>query len=65
MAMRALPCNRILQYAIYLYIYWGGKERLGLSLAWKLGLHPVTLAHLADIFTSFPKINISRTNIQQ
>jgi hypothetical protein len=25
------------------------------SLAWKLGFHPMTLAHLDDIFTSFPK----------
>jgi hypothetical protein len=43
-----LPFDRLLQeYAIYMY--WGGLERLGLSLAWKAGLHPVTLAHLADI----------------
>jgi hypothetical protein len=28
---------------------------MGLSLAWKLGLDPVTLAHLANIFSSFPK----------
>jgi hypothetical protein len=30
------------------------------GLASKLGLHPVTLAHLADIFTSFPKVGTSR-----
>jgi hypothetical protein len=29
---------------------------LPLGLACKLGLYAVTLAHLADIFTSFPKL---------
>jgi hypothetical protein len=36
-------------------MYWGGMKKVGLNLAWKLGLYPVTLACLADIFTSFPK----------
>jgi hypothetical protein len=36
-------------------MYWGGMEILPFGLAWKLGLHPVTLARLADIFTTFPK----------
>jgi hypothetical protein len=30
-------------------------EMLPLGLASKLGLHPVTLAHLANTFTSFQK----------
>jgi hypothetical protein len=49
----SLPCNRLLQYDIYRY--WVQFEMLLLSLASKLGLHPVTLACLADNFTSFPK----------
>jgi hypothetical protein len=37
-------------------LHWMQFELLPLGLAWKLGLHPVTLACLADIFTtSFPK----------
>jgi hypothetical protein len=36
-------------------MYLGGMERLGLSLGSKLGLHPVTLARLADISSSLPK----------
>jgi hypothetical protein len=51
--MMAVHCNRLLQYAIY--SYWTQFEMLQLSLASKLGLHPVTLAHLADISSSFPK----------
>jgi hypothetical protein len=37
-------------------MYWGGLERLGLSLAWKPGFHLVTLAHFTNIFTTFPKL---------
>ncbi len=60
--MTTLPCNGLLQYVIYMY--WGGLERLGLSLAWKLGFNPVTLAHLNNISSSFPKIGTSTTNVQ-
>jgi hypothetical protein len=47
--------NRLLQeYAIYMH--WEGMESLGLSLASKLGLHPVILeAGLANFSNSFPK----------
>jgi hypothetical protein len=53
MAMRALPSNTPLYHAVSMY--GGGLERLGPSLAWKLGLHWVTLAHFANNFTTFPK----------
>jgi hypothetical protein len=53
MAMMTLPCNRLLQYAIHRYLRH--IEILLLSLAWKTGLHPVTLARLANISSSFPK----------
>jgi hypothetical protein len=53
MAMRELPCKRLLQYAICMY--WGMLESQGFSLAWKLGIPLVTLADLADFFTHFPK----------
>jgi hypothetical protein len=36
-------------------MYWERMKKLGLGLAWKLGWHPLTLAHFADIFTSFTK----------
>ena len=36
----------LLQNAIYVYFGQGGKH--GLSLAWKLGLYPSTLAHLSS-----------------
>jgi hypothetical protein len=47
--MTALPSSNrllLLQYAIYMYL--GQIAVLPLSLARKLGLHPVTLAPLAD-----------------
>jgi hypothetical protein len=44
MATMALPCNRLLEYAIY--IYCGETENICLVL--KLGLHPSTLAHLSN-----------------
>jgi hypothetical protein len=52
MATGALSSNGLLYYAIYMYL--GGMKIPGLSFAWKLGFHPVTLACLAVIFTSFP-----------
>jgi hypothetical protein len=51
--MRVHPCNRLLQYAIYMY--QAKNERMQFEIAWKLGLHLVTLAHLAIISSSFPK----------
>jgi hypothetical protein len=36
-------------------MYWEGMERLGLSIALKLGLYLVTLACLADLSSSLPK----------
>jgi hypothetical protein len=53
MARKVLSCKRLLQYAIHRY--WQQNEMLPLSLAWKLGLHPVTIVLLADISSSFPK----------
>ena len=36
-------------------MYRGEMESLGHSLAWKLGLHPSTLAHLSSIANNFKK----------
>jgi hypothetical protein len=33
----------------------GEMESKNLSIAWKVGLHPSTLAHLSDISSSLPK----------
>ena len=52
MGTKVLCCNRLLQYAIYMY--WMQFEMLPLGLGSKLGLHMVTLAHLANISSSFP-----------
>jgi hypothetical protein len=43
----------MLQYAIY--IYFGEMECMGQSFAYKLGLHPLTLAHLNVIASNFEK----------
>jgi hypothetical protein len=42
MAVRTLPCKRLLQYAIYMYC--GEMERLGLNLA-----SPILQVHLAQV----------------
>jgi hypothetical protein len=46
MAMRALPCNLLLQYA---YICIGCSEMLMFGIASKVGLHLVTIAHFLEI----------------
>jgi hypothetical protein len=43
----------MLQYAFYMY--WGEMEGMGQSFACKLGLHPLTLAHLSGIASNFEK----------
>jgi hypothetical protein len=44
-------------------MYCGEIERLLISLAWKLGLHPSTLAHLSNITISLPKW-VPMTNVR-
>jgi hypothetical protein len=41
------------QYSFYMY--WGEMECMGQSFACKLGLHPLTLAHLSSIASNFEK----------
>ncbi len=36
-------------------MYFGQMESLGLSLAWKLGLHPSTFAYLSNSYISLPE----------
>jgi hypothetical protein len=43
----------MLQYAFYMY--WEEMEHVGQSFAWKLGLHPSTLAHLSSFASNFEK----------
>jgi hypothetical protein len=43
----------MLHYAFYMY--WGEKERVEPSFAYKLGLHPSTLALLSDVIRNFEK----------
>ncbi len=50
---KALPCNRLLQYASYRYL--GPKGLNPLSLAWKVGSHLSTLAGLSNITSNLPK----------
>ncbi len=40
---------------LYIYMYCGEMESLGHSFAWKLGLHPSTLAHLSSITSNCKK----------
>jgi hypothetical protein len=43
-------------------MYWGETDSKYISLAWKLGLHPSTLAHLSSITSnSLKQVPIVRT----
>jgi hypothetical protein len=42
-------------------MYCGEMECKNLSLAWNLGLHPSTLAHLSSSSSNFPKVGTYRT----
>jgi hypothetical protein len=46
-------CILMIQYAFYMY--WREMEWVGQSFAYKLGLHPSTLAHLSRINSNFKK----------
>jgi hypothetical protein len=47
-------------------MYFGEMESKYLSLAWKLGLHPSTLAQLSNSYSNLPKwVTLARTNGQQ
>ena len=49
----------MLQYAFSMY--WGVIDRLQYSLACKLGLHPLIIAHFRTITTNFEKVASSMT----